>query len=58
MVDLSGNWTLVDLEKAPEITYQDLLNEFDSVWYGKGLIVTRSNLVVTWTIRPRMDIIS
>jgi hypothetical protein len=44
-------WTLLDLDKAPDIAYQDVLNEFDSRWGVKGLIVTRSNLVVAWKIR-------
>ena len=34
------------LEKAPDVAYQDVLNEFISTWGVKGLIVTRSNLVV------------
>jgi hypothetical protein len=39
--------TLTDLEKALKIVYQDVLNDFDSTWGVKGLIVTRSNSVVT-----------
>ena len=35
-----------------------VLKEFDNVWCVRGLIVTYSNLVVTWKVRPRMDIIS
>ena len=50
MVDLSEKWILNELEKAPEIAYLDVLKEFDLVWCGKGLIVTRSDLVVTWTV--------
>ena len=50
--------TLSDLEKAPDMAYQDILNEFDSTWGVKGLIVTKSNLVVTWKVRPQMGIIS
>ena len=34
-----------DLEKAPDVAYQDILKEFDSIWGVKGLVVTRSNLV-------------
>ena len=33
-----------------------VLNEFDSTWGVKGLIVTHSNLVVTWKVRPHMSI--
>ena len=50
--------TLQDMEKALDVTYQDILREFDSGWCVKSLIVTRSNLVITWKIRPWMDIIS
>ena len=39
--------TLEDLEKAPDVAYQDVLNEFDETWGVKNLIVTWSNLVVT-----------
>ena len=42
--------------KAPDVAYQDNLEEFDSIWGVKGLIVTRSNLVVTWKVRPHMGI--
>jgi hypothetical protein len=55
---LQWQQTLQDLQKAPNVAYQDVLKEFDSVWCIKGLIVTRSNLVVTWKVRPWMDIIS
>ena len=51
-------WILQDLEKAPDITYQDVLKEFDSVWCVKGLIVIGSGLVVTWKVWHWMDIIS
>ena len=50
--------TLSNLEKAPNVAYQDVLNECDSTWGVKGLIVTPSNLVVTWKVRPQIDIIS
>lgn len=50
--------TLLDLEKAPDVAYQDILEELDLIWGGKGLIVTRSNLVVTWKVGPQMGIIS
>lgn len=36
--------TLKDLGKAPDVSYQDVLNELDSVWCVKGLVVTHSNL--------------
>ena len=39
--------TFSDLEKALGVAYHDVLSEFDSIWGVKGLIVTRSNLVVT-----------
>ena len=41
--------TLADLEKAPDVAYQDVLNKFDST-LGGG--VTGSNLVVTWDWTP------
>ena len=40
--------TLNDLEEAPDVAYQGILKEFDSTWGVKNLIVTQSNLVVTW----------
>ena len=55
---IEWQWTLVDLEKALDTSYQDILNDFDSTWGVKGLIVTWSNLVVTWKVRPHMGIIS
>jgi hypothetical protein len=42
--------TLTDLEKVPEVPYQDVLNQFDIVWCVTCLIVTHSNLVVTWKV--------
>lgn len=50
--------TLADLEKAPDVAYQDNLTDFDSTWGVKGLIITRSNWKVTWKVRPHMNIIS
>lgn len=50
--------TLSDLEKAPNVAYQDVLNEFDSTWGVKCLIVTQSNFMVTWMVRPQMSVIS
>ena len=32
--------------------------KIDNVWYVKGLIVTRSNLVLTRKVRPKMEMIS
>ena len=55
MVGLSGNKLLRTMEKALDLAYQDVLNEFDSVMGVKGLIETRSNLVVTWKVRPQTD---
>ena len=50
--------TLSYLTKAPDVAYQDV-NEFDSIQGGvKGLIVTRTNLVVMWKVGPKMAIIS
>ena len=46
---------LQDLAEAPNVGFQDVLDEFDELaWYVKGLIITRSNLEVTWKIRPQM----
>jgi hypothetical protein len=50
--------TLSDLEKVPNIVYQDVLKYFDSIWDVKGLIVTCSNFLITWNVRPQMAIIS
>lgn len=50
--------TLSDLDKASFVVYQDVLNEFDSTREVRGLIVTWSNLDVTWKARPHMGIIS
>ena len=50
--------TLRDLEKALDVAYHDILTKFDLTWGVKGLIVTRSNLAVTWKDRPQMNIIS
>ena len=54
------NWqqTLHDLEKAPDVAYENVLNEFDIICCVKGLIITRNNLSVTWKVRPQVDIIS
>lgn len=55
---IKWQWTLSNLEKAPNVAYQDILDEFDSVRGVKVLIVTRSNFVVTWKVGPQIDIIS
>ena len=49
---------LKDLAKVPHVAYHDILNKFDSTWRVKGLIVTWSNLVVTWKVRLQMSTIS
>ena len=41
---------LSDLEKALDVAYQDVLNEFDSTWGVKSLIMNHSNLVVIWLL--------
>jgi hypothetical protein len=50
--------TLTELEKAPNMAYQDVLNEFDSTWVVKGLIMTYNNVVVMWKVSPHMGFIS
>ena len=47
---LEWQQTLYDLEKTLDVAYEDVLKEFDSVWCVKGLIVTHSNLLVTWKV--------
>ena len=54
---IEWNRTLEDLEKAPDVAYQDFLNECDLTWGVKGLIVTRNSLVVTGKLMPHMGII-
>ena len=44
--------TLIDLEKAPDVAYEDVLKEFDNVWCVKGLTLTCSNLVIVWKVKP------
>jgi hypothetical protein len=44
---IEWKWTLLDLEKAPYVANQDVLNGFHLTWGVKGLIMTQSNLVVT-----------
>ena len=38
--------TLSSMKKAHDVAYQDVLNKFHWTWGVKGLIVTRSFLVV------------
>ena len=54
---IEWEWTLKDLEEAPDVAYQDIVKKFDSTWGIKNLIMTRSNLVVTWMDKPHMSII-
>lgn len=49
---------LKDLEKTPNIAYEDALKKFDLVWCVKGFIMTHSNVTVTWKAISRMIIIS
>ena len=44
--------TLQDLDKAPDIAYENVLSSFDKDWCVKGLIVTHKDLVVTLKFRP------
>jgi len=46
------------MAEAPDVAYRDILNEFDRTWRVKNLIVTHSNLDVTFMNRPQMSIIS
>ena len=63
---IEWKWTLLDLEKVPDVAYQNVLNKFNFVFLFfyfegggvKSLSVTRINLVVTWKVRPQMIIIS
>lgn len=40
------------------VVYGNLLKAFDEVWCIKGLIATRSNLVVSWQCRPNIGFIT
>ena len=44
--------SLRDFKKAMGVAYNDILNNCDLTWGVKGLIMTRSNLVVTWKDSP------
>ena len=54
---IEGKWTPRDLEKAVDVAYHDILNNFDLIWGVKGLIVTQSSLIILWKDRPLMSII-
>ena len=54
---LEWQWTLRDLDIAPNVAYEDVLEVSDNVWCAQDLIVTYSNIVVTWKVRPMMGII-
>ena len=47
----------MDLEKALDVAYQDVLNAFNSILGVKGLIMTHNNLEVTWKVRPQTNIV-
>jgi hypothetical protein len=53
MVDLRGNKLSQIWKKTPNV-----LKDFDNIWHVKGLIITHGNLVVTWKVKPRMNITS
>ena len=55
---LEWHQTLTDLEKAPDVAYEDILQELNNGWCVKDVIVICNNLVVTWKVRPHMGIIS
>ena len=57
-VRIEWKQTRRNLEKALDMAYQDFLKASSSNWGVKCLIVTRSGLVVTWKVRPHMNIIS
>ena len=48
----------MDLEKTLDMAYHDIRNEFDLTLEVKGLIMTRSNFIITWKDRPHKNIIS
>lgn len=53
-VNLGGNTLSRIWKKTPDVAYEDV---FDNVWCVKGLIVTRSDLVVTWKVMFQMSIL-
>ena len=44
---LEWQQSLTDLQKAPNVAYENVLKIFDNIWCVKHLVVTRSNVVVT-----------
>lgn len=46
--------TLEALKKTHVVAYDDVFEDFGKVWCVKGLIATRSNLVMSWKIRLRI----
>ena len=48
---------LQNLAEVLDVEFQDFLNEFQLALYVKGLIATKSDLEVTWKIRPQMGTI-
>ena len=52
MAGLSGNKPLRIWKRPEMLPYQEELNEFDLTLGVKGLIMIRSNLVLTWKVRP------
>ena len=55
---IEWQWTFHDLEKTPNVAYENVFNEFASVQCVKGCIVTHSNMSITCKVKPQMDIIS
>lgn len=55
---LDSQQTVSNLEKALDVAYEDVFRGSDSIWCVKGLLVTKSILVVTWKIGPQIGIIS
>ena len=61
MVGLSGNGLLHIWKRAWTLPTKMFLMNSIRLWGGGGfkdLIVTQSNLVVMWKVRPQKDIIS
>lgn len=50
--------TLKDAIEARDVAYQNVVDEFDSVSCAESLIVTRSNLMDTWKVKPQVGISS
>lgn len=46
------------IEKVPNVAYEDVIHNIMSIWCVKGLIITHSNFMATWKVRPQMGIIS